>query len=45
MQRHPGMKAMIQKYQGGRIGVPILLWLAGVPLGIVALLWLFFFRG
>ena len=29
----------------GRIGVPILLWAAGVPLGVVLLLWLFFFRG
>ena len=29
----------------GRIGIPILLSLAGVPLGIVFLLWLFFFRG
>jgi hypothetical protein len=33
------------KSLGGRVGVPILLWLAGVPLGIVVLLWLFFFRG
>lgn len=29
----------------GKIAVPILLWAAGVPLGIVLLLWLFFFRG
>ena len=40
------MKPMkqIQAIQG-RIAVPILLWAAGVPLGIVLLLWLFFFRG
>lgn len=30
---------------GGRIAVPFLLWVAGVPLGIVFLLWLFIFRG
>ncbi len=29
----------------GRVGVPLLLWLGGVPLGIVLLIWLFFFRG
>jgi hypothetical protein len=29
----------------GRVAVPILLWLAGVPLFLVVLLWLFFFRG
>ncbi len=29
----------------GRVGVPILLWIAGAPLGIVLLVWLFFFRG
>jgi hypothetical protein len=29
----------------GRVGVPILLWLLGVPGGVVILLWLFFFRG
>ncbi len=29
----------------GKIVVPALLYLAGVPLGVVVLLWLFFFRG
>jgi hypothetical protein len=29
----------------GRIAVPILLWIAGVPFSVVFLLWLFFFRG
>ncbi len=31
--------------QKGRVAVPILLWMAGVPFGLVLLLWLFFFRG
>jgi len=29
----------------GRVLVPALLWFAGVPFGLVILLWLFFFRG
>jgi len=29
----------------GRVGVPILLWLIGTPLGLVLLIWFFFFRG
>jgi hypothetical protein len=29
----------------GRIGVPILLSLMGVPFGLVLLIWFFFFRG
>ena len=29
----------------GRVLVPALMWMAGVPFGIVFLLWLFFFRG
>lgn len=29
----------------GKIAVPLLLAVAGVPLGVVFLLWLFFFRG
>jgi hypothetical protein len=33
------------KKQEGAILVPALLWWAGVPLGLVILLWLFFFRG
>ena len=30
---------------GGRVAVPILLWVMGVPFTLVFLLWLFFFRG
>ena len=33
-----------EAHEGG-IVIPALLWWAGVPLGIVLLLWLFFFRG
>ncbi len=33
------------KEDKGRIAVPLLLWVAGVPFTIVFLLWLFFFRG
>ena len=29
----------------GRVLVPALLWMAGLPLGFVLLLWFFFFRG
>jgi hypothetical protein len=29
----------------GRVLVPALLWMAGLPLGVVILLWFFFFRG
>ena len=35
----------MSELQKGRVGIPILLWIAGVPFGIVLLLWLFFFRG
>lgn len=35
----------IRRDPKGRIGIPILLSLAGVPLGVVLLLWFFFFRG
>lgn len=34
----------IQK-QEGKVLVPALLWMAGVPFGVVLLLWFFFFRG
>jgi lipid-A-disaccharide synthase-like uncharacterized protein len=36
---------MVTDKQKGRVAVPILLWFMGVPLGLVLLLWLFFFRG
>jgi hypothetical protein len=42
------MKAQIKKHRErleGRVLVPALLWMAGVPFGIVILLWFFFFRG
>ena len=31
--------------QKGRVAVPLLLWVAGVPFTLVFILWLFFFRG
>jgi hypothetical protein len=31
--------------QEGKVLVPALLWMAGVPFGVVLLLWFFFFRG
>lgn len=31
--------------QSGRVLVPAILWLAGVPFTLVLLLWLLFFRG
>ncbi|MFT3927160.1 MAG: hypothetical protein QM778_31735 [Myxococcales bacterium] len=31
--------------QSGRVLVPAVLWMAGVPFGLVLLLWFFFFRG
>ena len=31
--------------QKGRVVVPVLLWMAGVPLFLVVILWLIFFRG
>jgi len=31
--------------QSGRVLVPAILWLAGVPFTLVFLLWLLFFRG
>jgi lipid-A-disaccharide synthase-like uncharacterized protein len=42
------VKAQIQKRREqleGRILVPALLWMAGVPFGVVLLLWFFMFRG
>jgi len=33
------------KKQSGAVIVPVLLWWAGVPLTLVLVLWLFFFRG
>jgi hypothetical protein len=42
------MKAQLQKTRDrleGKVLVPALLWMAGMPFGIVLLLWFFFFRG
>ena len=39
------MNKLIVRDQNGRVAVPMLLWFAGVPFGIVVLLWLLFFRG
>lgn len=32
-------------YMRGKVGIPILLWIGGVPFSLVFLIWLFFFRG
>ena len=34
-----------RKNERGKIGIPILLWIGGVPLTLVLILWLVFFRG
>jgi hypothetical protein len=42
------MKSQLQKQRErleGRVLVPAMLWMAGVPFGVVFLLWAFFFRG
>lgn len=37
---------MLEKQQpSGRVAVPIILWLAGVPLTLVVIIWFLFFRG
>jgi hypothetical protein len=38
-------KNKLAKSDKGRIAIPMLLWVAGVPFTIVLLLWLLFFRG
>lgn len=38
------LKTKIQEVNG-RVGVPILLYILGVPGGLVVLLWFFIFRG
>ncbi len=35
----------IKEKLSGRVLVPALLWMAGVPFGFVFILWLLFFRG
>jgi hypothetical protein len=42
------MKAQLKKRREqleGKVLVPALLWMAGMPFGLVFLIWLFFFRG
>jgi hypothetical protein len=36
---------IMKQDQKGKVAVPILLWVMGVPFTLVLLLWLFFFRG
>ncbi|MGV3620134.1 MAG: hypothetical protein ACO1OB_04925 [Archangium sp.] len=36
---------LVKQEPKGKIAMPLLLWVAGVPFGIVLLLWFFFFRG
>jgi hypothetical protein len=38
-------KDQVEKSREGRVLAPALLYMAGVPFGIVLLLWFFFFRG
>lgn len=38
-------RASIAQKQSGRVLVPAILWMAGVPFGLVLLLWFLFFRG
>jgi hypothetical protein len=40
-----GMAKNHKQGEAGRIVVPVLMWLLGVPFTIVVLLWLLFFRG
>jgi hypothetical protein len=35
----------VEKRREGKVLVPALLYMAGVPFGLVLLLWFFFFRG
>lgn len=38
-------KLIVRDPQRGKVAIPLLLWVGGVPLSLVLLLWLFFFRG
>ena len=42
IQTQPNAQLNAQK---GRVAVPMLLWFAGVPFGLVLVLWFLFFRG
>jgi hypothetical protein len=39
------MAQIHKRSEEGKVVVPILMWLLGVPFTVVLLLWLFFFRG
>ena len=39
----PGSKLLEAAH--GRVLAPMLLWIAGVPFGLVLVIWFFFFRG
>ena len=48
VEKGTNMKAQMTRYRErleGKVLVPALLWMAGMPFGIVLLLWFFFFRG
>jgi len=44
IQKRTRLDIMKEKVSG-RVMVPALLWVMGMPLGLVFLLWFFFFRG
>lgn len=39
------MRLNVFKSAAGRIAAPMLLWFMGMPLGLVLIVWFFFFRG
>ncbi|MDB4989739.1 MAG: hypothetical protein JWN04_4917 [Myxococcaceae bacterium] len=39
------MQMRKRESQRGRVLVPAIMYMAGVPLGLVVILWFFFFRG
>lgn len=39
------MTQIHKRSEEGKVAVPILMWLLGVPFTVVLLLWLLFFRG
>ena len=41
----PNTMMLQQKQEKGRVAMPLLLWVMGVPFTLVFLLWLLFFRG
>ncbi len=43
--RHAELVQVVPSQERGRVGIPILLWIAGVPFTLVFFIWLFFFRG